>query len=325
MRRQVKAGDRMGGPSPGQRTARSGWLTYTVPAKSSSGLHELSIVGTIGWDIWVEDVVDALSVVGDADDLKVDLHSPGGFYGDGVAIFSLLDRRSGMNHVEVIGEAGSMASLIAMAGDYRTIREAGTFYVHRPWALMVGYEDELREEADTLGKLARMMQGVYMRSFEGSEEDLVEAMAGNGHTYSAEEAVEAGFIQEVVSGPSRGRGGDDDEDEEGETTIGGASKFQRAASSSPLYTPDGTPITTPLNFLNRAAANGWSPLDQDHRRLTQSRLRSALQEFQEGDPDNTRSPNPISPPHKAEIDQLTRLVRRMDTVRRDHPLAEVAL
>lgn len=250
-------------------------------------MAELSIFGVIGWDVWPEDVRDALSYVNPSDPLKIDLHSPGGDYPDGVAIFSLLDRRSGRNEVEVVGEAGSMASFIAMAGDRRVIREAGTFYVHRPWSFMVGYEDELVAEADILRRLATVMHRVYMRGFNGTAEELTEKMAGNGTLYTAEEAVESGLLHEIA--PAR-------ESAKNEDRRDREAALRRAAFSKPADSSE---------FLRAAATmpEVWTVGGREGRERSRANLRQALESIPEADG--------IEPAASCESQELSRIIHRM--------------
>src|SRR5690606_15225806 len=81
---------------------------------------ELTILDVIGGGFWYEGVTAksvkrALDEAKNAKLIRVLINSPGGAVWDGVAIQSLLKRHSARVEIEVLGEAASAASVIAMA------------------------------------------------------------------------------------------------------------------------------------------------------------------------------------------------------------------
>lgn len=182
------------------RARRQRAVLHTPAEQSDSGVDEISMFGVVGWEITAGEVRDALAAIERGSPIKVDLNSPGGFWGEGVAIFSMLNRWEGDVEVEVLGEAGSAASFMAMAGNTTIIHEMATFFVHKPWVMMIGNEDDLDDEANTLRKLTKVMTTTYMKRFDGGVEELTELIkgkTGNGTTMTAEEAVDYGFMDAI--------------------------------------------------------------------------------------------------------------------------------
>lgn len=164
---------------------------------------ELFIYGDIGDNWWGEsvtakDVAEQLSAL-DVETITVRINSYGGSVSDGLAIFNALKRHKAQIDVVIDGVAVSIASLIAMAGDTVSAGENVLFMVHAPWGGMWGNAKDMREYADLLDKFASSMSTSYARKT-GRDADEVLALLTDGedHWYSAAEALEFGFIDQIV-------------------------------------------------------------------------------------------------------------------------------
>lgn len=166
----------------------------------------LMIDGPIGGYNWFDEsgttaaqfirMVDAMDL-GEGDEIAIDMNSPGGIVSDGVAITNYLRNHPATVSVNVIGQAGSIASVIAMAADPGRLHMGlgTTMFVHDPAALLLGayQSDELRKTADMLDKIRDSAVSIYAsRNSNLSREDILELMA-DSTTMTAEEAVEWGF------------------------------------------------------------------------------------------------------------------------------------
>lgn len=165
---------------------------------------ELLIYGDIGESWWGEsvtakDVVKQLAEIS-ASKIRVCINSYGGSVSDGLAIYNALRRHSAEVEVVIDGVAVSIASLIAMAGDTVYMPANALYMVHAPWGMSVGNARDMREYADTLDKFADAMVSAYTRKVGEAKADEVRDLLKDGkdHYFSAAEAAEFGFVDEVT-------------------------------------------------------------------------------------------------------------------------------
>jgi ATP-dependent protease ClpP protease subunit len=177
---------------------------YTIRAKAEERTAEVLIYGDIGESWWGESVtakqfvqeLDAL----DVDTLTLRINSPGGSVTEGIAIHNAIRRHKAANKIVVIdGLAASIASLIAMAGDTVQMSDNAAFMVHAPWGFAMGNSAELREYADLLDFWAEAMSASYARKTGKTKDDMLALLTdGKDHWYTAAEAKDAGFVDEVI-------------------------------------------------------------------------------------------------------------------------------
>lgn len=157
----------------------------------------ISIYGTIGRDPVSgvdnsERRIDAaLRAIG-RKDVTVNLNSPGGSYFSGLAIYNLLRQHPAKVTVNVLGMAGSAASVIAMAGDEISMADASHIMVHKASALAMGNEYAMAEVIGVLREIDAQMAQLYaVRS--GVETDVAAAWMdknkGGGTRFYADEAI----------------------------------------------------------------------------------------------------------------------------------------
>ncbi len=165
---------------------------------------EILIYGDIGESWWSESVSAAAFVreinALDVATLTVRINSIGGSVPDGIAIFNAIKRHKA--HVTTIadGMALSIASLILCAGDTVQMADNSTLMVHAPWTIAAGNSTELRDAADLLDTWASAMANSYAaKTGEAKDKALARLTDGKDHWYTAEEAKDAGFVDEVVS------------------------------------------------------------------------------------------------------------------------------
>ena len=173
-----------------------------VRAAGEPTAAEVFVYGNIG-DRWNEDGVVASDMVRDVSALDVDtinlrINSYGGSVSDGLAIYNALKRHRATVHVHVDGVAISCASYIAMAGDKITMAKNAQMMIHAPWGISMGNAAQLREEADVLDRFAKALASGYAdKSGQSHDEIMVLLSDGKDHWFLADEAVEAGFADEV--------------------------------------------------------------------------------------------------------------------------------
>ncbi|WP_157862483.1 ClpP-like prohead protease/major capsid protein fusion protein [Nitrosococcus halophilus] len=164
---------------------------------------EIYIYGDIGG--WDEESIDARRFVQDLASLEARLitariNSIGGSVYDGLAIHNALVRHPAQVTTTIDGIAASIASLIAMAGEERTMASNALLMVHAPWTLAIGNSEEFRRMADMLDKHSEAMTAAYAEATGQSAEDILALLTdGEDHYYTAEEAQALGFVHSVGS------------------------------------------------------------------------------------------------------------------------------
>jgi ATP-dependent Clp endopeptidase proteolytic subunit ClpP len=175
---------------------------YEIKAMGES-TGEVYIFGSIGKSYWDDDAVGALDFISELKALgnvsQIDLHinSEGGSVFEGNAIFNALANHTAKVTAYVEGLAASMASVIVMAADNVVMNENSMLMIHDPWAGAVGNSKELRKQADALDKAKDTMISSY-RKKSGLDEDQISAIMTEETWFSASEAVELGFADEII-------------------------------------------------------------------------------------------------------------------------------
>lgn len=137
---------------------------HAVDASTTSNV--ISMLDVIGADGWTTEGVTARRIAAalraiTADEIVVDLNSPGGDFFEGVAIYNLLRQDPRKVTVRILGLAASAASVIAMAGDEVQIGRAGFVMVHNAWVVAVGNRHDMAAAAETMVPFDTAMAEVY--------------------------------------------------------------------------------------------------------------------------------------------------------------------
>lgn len=150
---------------------------------------------------WFTEGVTAKGFLNELADIKaprIDLHlnSPGGSVFDGVAIYNALKRHPATVTTYIDGLAASIASIIALAGDRVVMADNALFMIHNPWGGVQGEAKDMRKMADVLDQIKSTLIGTYT-SKTGLDEETVSQAMDEETWYTAQDALEAGFIDEV--------------------------------------------------------------------------------------------------------------------------------
>ena len=177
---------------------------------SQTDARTIHLYDEIGKSFWSDDTVTAAALVAElaalpaaVRTLNVHINSPGGDVFEGLAITNALrDQRTVHGrtvNVWIDGLAGSIASVIAMAGETIWIADNAMVFVHRPWTITAGDADDHRQQADLLDKIGHTIVATYRWHSELSEERIRELMKAETWM-SADEAIANGFATEKVEG-----------------------------------------------------------------------------------------------------------------------------
>jgi len=164
-------------------------------------------------DIWLHGIIgdeytetDSLSVArvlaenrGKQVNLRV--NSPGGIYFDGLAIYNAIDAHDGYTVGIIEGLAGSAASLALIACDHVQCYSSALFHPHYALLLTMGHQADLREALSLLEKIDSELDRVYSEASGLSVEQVQSILLGphgDGTAMGADEALAAGFVDEIV-------------------------------------------------------------------------------------------------------------------------------
>ena len=139
---------------------------------------------------------EEVEALGPIDELHVHINSRGGDVFEGLGMFEYLRSHPAKVTTFVDGIAGSMASVVAEAGDEVVIAENGFFFLHKPWQWSGGNADQLRESAELLDMIETQMIAAYRNKVPQSPEALGELLRDRTWM-NASLAIEHGFATRV--------------------------------------------------------------------------------------------------------------------------------
>lgn len=147
------------------------------------------------WDKWNDtdscpaDVLEALN--GLSGDLDIFINSGGGSVFSGMSIYNILSRYQGNKTVYIDGLAGSIASVIAMAGDKIVMPKNSFLMIHKPLCMVGGNANDFRKMADTLDTIETGILNVYATKLKNNANiDDIKAMVNNETWLTGEQAAE---------------------------------------------------------------------------------------------------------------------------------------
>lgn len=169
---------------------------FEIKAQEESEKAELTIYGDISSDKWTDsDVVpqeieEALAEA-DGKDLDIYINSGGGNVFAGLAIYHMLNRYRGKKTVYINGLAGSIASIIAMAGDEIVMPKNSYLMIHKAWGTFTGNASTLSKDIEILEKTDDTLLDIYTTKINDDvEPEEIEQMMEEETWLTGEEAQE---------------------------------------------------------------------------------------------------------------------------------------
>ena len=172
---------------------------YRMSNKADPVEAEVWIYDEIGWfGTTAGDFATALADV-TAPSIKLHLSSLGGDVFDGIAIYNSLRAHPARVTVQVDSMAASIASVIAQAGDERTMMTGSQMMIHEAWGLAVGGAGDLRDYADLLDRQTENIAGIYAeRAGDGRKKPHFRAMMRDETWMNPDEAIAEGLADSIV-------------------------------------------------------------------------------------------------------------------------------
>ena len=171
-------------------------LNAKGPARGELLIYQDIGEGFFTSGITAQGFLQDLKALGDITSLDVRINSNGGSVFDGIAIYNALRRHPAQKNVFVDGIAASIASVIAMAGDTRTMGEGTFLMVHRASGLAVGNAEDMRSVADVLEGLDGQIADIYS-SRTGLDTATITQLMTDETWLNAEDAIGQGFADSM--------------------------------------------------------------------------------------------------------------------------------
>jgi len=178
-------------------------------AESDAGI-EIFLYGVVG-DEYTETDAGSVSKILSANRNKpvtMRVNSFGGLAFDGLAIYNALADHPAPTRGIIESVAASAASLAVLGADRVLMQANAIFHIHEGLAAGVGHIADLRETIDWLEKFNAAAVATYAAKTGKPEEELAAALLGangDGTKYTAAEALQMGFIDEILQPRKTGK------------------------------------------------------------------------------------------------------------------------
>lgn len=141
------------------------------------------------------DVSEAIAEA-DGDEIVFEINSGGGSIFAGSEIYNAIRSYQGEKRIEIVGLAGSAASMIACAAE-SAITPTGMLMIHNVSGSGYGDHQVFEREAAALQECDRAIASAYVEKTGMDRQELLDMM--NAETWiSAERAVEMGFVDGII-------------------------------------------------------------------------------------------------------------------------------
>lgn len=125
------------------------------------------------------------------------INSPGGALPDAMAIYDLVRASPIEVEAEIYGLCASAATLVALACPRVRISPHSQFMVHHPYGVIAGELEDLEAGLDSFKQLRQQAFDVYAVKT-GKPAETIMADHEHGVWYTAQQAVDYGFVDEII-------------------------------------------------------------------------------------------------------------------------------
>jgi ATP-dependent Clp protease protease subunit len=171
-----------------------------IAALAGSDETAIDIFGYIGRNPFTGEGVDAgvvAEILKTAKNVVVNMNSPGGSFFQGTAIFNLLAQHPHQVTVNVLGLAGSAASIVAMAGDKVLMAPASFIMIHNASASADGDRHDMQSVVDTLTSIDNAIRDLYVART-GKQANKISAMMDDETWMNARDAIANKFADGMI-------------------------------------------------------------------------------------------------------------------------------
>lgn len=169
---------------------------YSIEARG--GIGEVFLFDEIGaFGVSAKQFVEDLKKLSNVAQIRLRINSIGGSVFDGAAMYNAIRQHKAHVTASIEGIAASMASVVAMAADRVEMAANGLLMIHNPHGMTMGDANAHRKTADALDKASQTLVNAYVVKT-GKDADAIAAMMDDETWFTAEEALEHGFVDEVT-------------------------------------------------------------------------------------------------------------------------------
>jgi ATP-dependent Clp endopeptidase proteolytic subunit ClpP len=180
------------------------------PTESVLELYFLDLLyNTVQYDWWsgmvvetnvVEEVVSQVKAA-NPPRIKLIIDSQGGDAAIGIALYNFLKNYSAKVEVDVIGMAGSIVSVLAMAANKGKLVMARNAFmvIHKAWGTGCGNSDDLRAAADIIDKYTDQICDIYSQRTGKSVDEIKSLIEKGDYWMTGSEAQEQGFCDSIYN------------------------------------------------------------------------------------------------------------------------------
>ena len=133
----------------------------------------------------------------DIEDVVININSPGGYVDAASEIYTALKGYKGHVTANIVGQACSSASWIALAADKVNIAPTGQFMIHRASTGAEGNSDDIASALQSLTSMDSAFVDLYANKT-GLDKQTIYQMMSKETWLNAKEAVENGFADKIM-------------------------------------------------------------------------------------------------------------------------------
>ncbi|MEO0797349.1 MAG: head maturation protease, ClpP-related [Verrucomicrobiota bacterium] len=148
-----------------------------------------------GWGLWAQEFMAELNEIEDSE-IEIDIFSPGGSIAHGLQMVKAIESHPATFTAKIDSLAGSMATGLASVCDKVVASRFATYWIHRAQGVAMGDADELSNAGEDLAKLEVKLIDIY-EAKSGADRDQIAQWMSEDRPWTAEEAKERGFIDEI--------------------------------------------------------------------------------------------------------------------------------
>lgn len=178
--------------------------TPTIRSQAGDGCVDIYIYDVIDpyWGASAASLIEALTAAGDQP-VCLHINSPGGDVFEGRAMGAAIAAYPGPVKACVDGVCASAATYLALAAGKVCMVEGALFMIHNSWVMSYGDKTDLRSTADLLEKIDGSIASDYVKKTKCTLAQAVAWMDAETW-FTAQEALDAGFIDSIEPNTQRG-------------------------------------------------------------------------------------------------------------------------
>lgn len=160
-------------------------------------VKKLELIGAMyPWMENIRNLRDELSKQSN-EDLEIDINSPGGIITLGIELFNRVKRYPGNVKMNIMGQAASMATYFALAGDEVVVEENSIFMIHNAQGISFGDYKEMQKMTNLLDAMTNLIALKYVEKTGKSMKDIRSKMDDETYFFG-QDIKDFGFADTVL-------------------------------------------------------------------------------------------------------------------------------